>query len=991
MYVGAVPHPPAASTLDRYLARLRRRAAFFLVVRGLVASVGAGALFLAAGAWLIGPLASAMMVAFIWSLALASTTGIWLWMAKPLTQITGGGASSLLAEVRGDLVSQVRSAFELSRAEAGASQELVLAHAERVSRELEPYPASRVVPSRLWLRHPSVGLGVASVLGALAFLFTVERATGGAWALFHPGERDALGAPVAAVFGELEARLVFPAYLARAPRVARDMTRLEVPAGTTIELSGQVRMAATAAELELGETHIAMTLEGERVRARFLARVDGPIGLRLRDGDGTWIRDATRRAIRIVPDAAPSVTMVAPDGDMIVERDDTIPVVADASDDVGITAIDLVLRFADRSEQRHRIATPEPASAHVSANDVLTVAEFGMTPGDQVEVWVEATDNNDVSGPHIGRSSSRTLTLASAATRREESLVLLDALVDLAIHALADRLETRVPEEEAASRTRRPALRASATRLMSALSTFAATARSGAAPQDAALYEDAARRIRRLDHAEEQLHGATLGSFSRRQQADERMVAELEEDVLLLHDLLMRARIGDAAEIARELESLRREISSLLAELRRADTPEARAALLSAIARAEQRLSDLRARMSRLGTAVPEEFANARQDEAAESQDALAALRQAVLSGNLDAAQQSLTRLEQEIDALAGALGEREESFGEERFGPRNRALADAYDRVMGLEAEQRELARRTTEVRAAAAQRALERAGERGADSARRLTPRARSIERALAPIDRERLSSMERDALDAVKQRLRDAADALSTGDLGEAHRMAESAEDELGNLARDLSLDAMMFSGHDGHTARAARAASDAERQLRDFRDALDDALPDLGSHLDASGSGQMRADAARQREAQRAASDLAETFEQGPDGTPLSPEASLALREITRWMSEGAGHLDGTNPAEAARAQEEAARRLTELREQLDSERQRSSGGGNGGEGGQSRPEVAGRVRIRDGSDFEGPMELRRRLLDAMHDAPPDGYEESVRRYYESLLR
>jgi len=37
------------------------------------------------------------------------------------------------------------------------------------------------------------------------------------------------------------------------------------------------------------------------------------------------------------------------------------------------------------------------------------------------------------------------------------------------------------------------------------------------------------------------------------------------------------------------------------------------------------------------------------------------------------------------------------------------------------------------------------------------------------------------------------------------------------------------------------------------------------------------------------------------------------------------------------------------------------------------------------------EFEGPRRMRRRLLDAMRESAPEGYEEAVRRYYEELLR
>ena len=44
-----------------------------------------------------------------------------------------------------------------------------------------------------------------------------------------------------------------------------------------------------------------------------------------------------------------------------------------------------------------------------------------------------------------------------------------------------------------------------------------------------------------------------------------------------------------------------------------------------------------------------------------------------------------------------------------------------------------------------------------------------------------------------------------------------------------------------------------------------------------------------------------------------------------------------------------------------------------------------------VEIPGAEDFEGPLELRRRMLDAMREESPEGYAGAVRRYYEELLR
>jgi hypothetical protein len=99
-----------------------------------------------------------------------------------------------------------------------------------------------------------------------------------------------------------------------------------------------------------------------------------------------------------------------------------------------------------------------------------------------------------------------------------------------------------------------------------------------------------------------------------------------------------------------------------------------------------------------------------------------------------------------------------------------------------------------------------------------------------------------------------------------------------------------------------------------------------------------------------------------------------------------MDEARSAREHEEPAETADAEGEAARRLAELRQRLEEDSQHrrgdSSGGGSSSDFG--RP-----VEIPE--DHEGPMELRRRLLDAMTEDAPQGYDDAVRHYYEGLLR
>lgn len=973
-----------------YLGRLRRRAAFLHGLRAFVGALGAAAVVFALAAFALGPLGAPALAWASWALVVSAIVAVAFWAWRAFQPLRGPGATRLLAAVSPTLPSAARSAYELSLLREELSPSLIRAHEERVRAQLAQIAPRRVVPLR-WLRHRAVALGAGGLaLGAL--VLTTERGGAGAYALVHPNARTESGQRIAVAFSEVEAHLVFPSYLGRPSLTVSEPTLLEVPRGTSVELRARARLDARAAELRVGEREVPMERDAsDRYVARFVAREDGPLTLRVRAESGEWIHDAAARSLRAIADEAPRVTLVDPAEDMVLDTPDALEVQWDASDDVGVDHVDLVIRTADGTESRRRVASyGEAGRPLVSAGTApLDLALLGVRAGDSVRVWIEARDGDVVSGPNLGRSTEVTITLASEATRRSEALAELEAVLDRALHLLADRIERPAPEEDGAARSRFEALTEPTEGFVDALHAEAERTRARAEGRgsDVALLREMARRVRRLLAEERRAHGHRLASFAERSRIDSRTVAQLEDDVLTLDDLVGRARVEDAASIARELEALRREIHSLLAELTRTRSPEARAELLTAIGRAQARMRELMERIAQMGTSVPQEFMNAGEMPAGESADTLAQLREAVQRGDLALADRLVNELSRQIDQLARALGRTEESFVEARFGERERAFAEAMDALAGLEAEQAQLSRRSVDRRRTAAERALEASGASDEREARRLADRARAVRRALEQIDRAGLAGFEQDAYDRARQRIIDTEDALSTGDLGEARRMAEAAASDLSGLARDLDLSALMFPGHEGETSRDARSAREADRSLRDLRRELDEALPDVGSHVAQPEREQMRADSARQREARAAADRLAQQFDQGPEETPLDPEAGPELREAARDMQRAQQALERGDPLESARHQEEAARRLTELRERLE---QDSQGGGGGG-GGESQPDFRRPVEIPDADQFEGPMERRRRLLDAMREAPPRGYEDAVRRYYEGLLR
>jgi hypothetical protein len=141
---------------------------------------------------------------------------------------------------------------------------------------------------------------------------------------------------------------------------------------------------------------------------------------------------------------------------------------------------------------------------------------------------------------------------------------------------------------------------------------------------------------------------------------------------------------------------------------------------------------------------------------------------------------------------------------------------------------------------------------------------------------------------------------------------------------------------------------------------------------------------------QRNARQAAHDLARRLREEVGGVPVSEQTAEQLEAIERPMERAANALEQGDPVEAHKQQQAAADQLRRLRQNLESQQKRSSGGQGGKESGRGSKKDQ-RVEIPTGRSKADEMAWRRRVLDAMNGRPPDGYEKAVDDYYERLLR
>jgi len=867
----------------------------------------------------------------------------------------------------------------------------VSAHADQTLLELQSLPIPRVVPFGL-RRDRLVLLSLSSLLLALTLAAASPRVRHGLNALIHPSPLDARGARIGAVVQQLALRLHYPAYLARADGTLTDASEFQVPRGTTVELTIDTRIDADALELSVANVALPLAaVSARQFRGSFVARDSGTIEIRLHEAE-RWLRDRTPRSIITLTDSAPTIELVAPGDGTVIAPDAAFGLGYRASDDSGLMTVELVISAPGGREVRRRLWTSiGNAAPQVALSEEVTLlaSELMAKPGDTVALWLEATDRSAFDGPNRSRSAKVRVEIASDAGNKLELRNALRDVLDRALDALAERLEHGPGVDDAAAMQRHRNVSRVTGSLVDSLETWVQTARASSviARGDQSAMVSMRTRHRHMLTEEQGLHGPRLAALTQRTAVDRRAIADLERDALFVSDLLGRAHLAEAEALAAELAQIRQQLTDLMKRMESSDDPEARKEMMTAIARAQERLARLMQSLAALADHVPGEFVNADALRSKSADNALSAMAKAMQDNDLKTAEQKLADLTREVDELQQALRDGTLSFTQDRFGERNQAMEAARSELAALSEEQQRLAQRSGQM--------LQRLGERwsaqhGADAhTEGLQAKARAAREALDGIDRSALGGMEAQALDRVSQRLSDTSSALESGDLRGADQMAGLAADSAEELERDLDIMRRMFPGARGETARNADRARRARSAIDGLRSSIGQRAPDVTSAMNEADGRELRADADPQQNVRNGTNRLAQSLEGGPDGsngTPLHQEGAHGLRAAERAMQRAEQALRRGDPESAATDQTAAGEALEAAREAMQEQNGGERGGGDRSGGGDPSH---GHVRI-PAERSTAAQALRKKLIEGMRDARPRGYESAVERYYRELL-
>ncbi|MBU0550247.1 DUF4175 family protein, partial [Myxococcota bacterium] len=819
---------------------------------------------------------------------------------------------------------------------------------------------------------------------------------------------------VGPLVGDLTLRVTAPPHFNRPPRVLKNLSGpLRLPKGSMVEVEATTLEPAHALTLRLGEAATPMTLREGRVgQARFEVKAALSWRFEVETMAGARLAEAEPRALLIEPDQPPRVRLLNPDQDLELDDPRLLQVAFDVSDDLGLSRVAVELALAADPEHPELIDLDLRGGATLRGEDSVDLRVIEARGGDRLALTLRAWDNNGVDGPQMGASITRYITLRSPKARHYALTDQLRALLEGLLNALATRLEL----DWADGLPLGPRLKVAYTLTEAAATGLGEiTAQMSDDPLTAeeirlALAEQlkALRGAMAAEAQRAEVLGAELAAPSPPVAAraaleveGQAVIAALEGAVVLVEAMTARLALEDMAALADEIRAAKAHLRELIEAYRQRPDEHLKKRIMRDIQRLQRQIDEIRARMAQLRQKLPEEFLNIEGMKKGElskgledTKAQLNQLEEMLAQGKIDEALAALEQMDKALDDLSNALNEDMQALHDQTHPERQKALSELMDQARDLIKRQAEISAETGEAEQAAQaalKRALEQALKDELEALLKQVGRLRLTIEALPMGDLARPFYAE-DAPEHLQRAVDDLYALVESRRLFEALDAAELAQRQLADLRQ-----AARFDKHE-------REAEGVEAILR-RADTLNDEIIEALTRLLESAQRQQQQQqggarrqrqglARRQREAAEQAQRMAEGMGRAAAELPALGEApSDKLNQAREAMQRAARRLSQGRPGQARPDQAEAEQALKGLMEGLKQAGQPQRGRRDGG---QQQRQQGGRlnqdkVRVPGADAHQAPEAFRRALLEAMKARAPEDFQESVKRYYDALIK
>lgn len=897
------------------------------------------------------------------------------------------------------IASDLLSAVELTHApprKGAPSSELVEALVESTAHRLDSIDPTSLVPPR----EVPVARNYALAAVALNALLLVLLPMRTGWKHLIASPTDPFdGAEQSAVplVGDLTATLTAPAYSKRKP--------LELPSssgdlrglpGTSVSLKARVLAPAMSADLviETGTAPprtVAAKLDGDQLTAELVIDTSAKYRFAVTSTAGTRQIEATPRTIEAEPDQAPTVNLMTPGDPLDVTNLRRVELAYVIEDDFGVTSAELVWESGKDKGRKPIQPNMQPggpappggideAALRAQGKLMWDIAELQVPSGGDVRYWIEAKDNDSISGPNIGKSREYHLRVVSPRERHEETLERQQQVAEKILKNLGLRLPGPTDDvREDLSHQLRDAI----AELASINTAFDKDPHASDQLRKAlAQMHD---RLDRLAMAEQKLlpKAGAKAAAGRYTFVDPKLVGELEDDTITLADWLDRERTEGLLDISDEINAHQKRLADLMAQYARTKDPR----VLDEIDREMRAVQRLEGELQKHQQGMPEDVLDQylNRDAMQQSGKCMDEVAELMHAGKVAQAQAKLAVCQQQQESRASALEGSLSSLRGDKFGDEQRKLDEVMNELSDVTKDQDDIASEANRLFEAYAQKADEVAREHKREASKKISAIVDKLKRRLDAINESGLTPFAKEEMDIVERRLADVEHMVGDGDLAEGLAMARQAKQSIDTIGGEL--EAAMSDDPKSKWADATQDALDGVEHAEPVAKELIDELEALSPRPDQimSPDDQRAMDRLRRRQqmTEQRAKKLSDRTKQMGGDLPGDAAAELTKKLGTALdeMGKADDRMKGRDPSGARESAKAAAEALAKARDRARSAARQA----------QQSSVSDEPIRIPGADEYKAPERYREEVLDGMRKGKTSGYEDQQDRYKEQILR
>jgi len=1041
---------PSLAMVRRKAAELRRRLFRLQALEGLCLAGGAILVVLLLG-WLLPLLPTLPGLAVRLLLLFAAAAAPAIFLIRPLLRRPSDDYLALRIEaVFPELGNALINAIQLGREQEAPdlrhpfSNTLLEKHLDQAAAKALAVRLERVAPlHRLKQRFLFLAGSLLLVLAAQAWVphFLARSFSSLALADFSLGTAVTSSLARSAeplTTGEFGLRYTYPAYTGRAGRtVEHGNGAITALKGTQIEFWTEVLedVREARAVMEPGGKIPVKVSHGRELRGALTVMAAGKYYLEATDRRGKYRAEPRGHQVLVEEDLYPEVTLEKPVADLEVSVGDSVEIVYQAADDFGLSAVSVVYRVGQEEKRREIFRAEQPVQKR-RAKFVWRLSSEEVKPGDAVAFYVEALDNDNVSGPKAGKSRTVNLEIFSPRKRHEQMISRQEDLFEQMLTHLADHLDDELNRLAAQGPYR--LAKSEETLLKAGRALQGQVAKLAADLENDQLTEDLVRTtLAQIGQTLDQLLSLREGNLARlpagaglQLKFREKYLREIESDVIFFDKLIKKQKIDQILAEGQDLYAAQADLADLLQRFQKSGDPALWAQIQKKMDEVMAAYGALLEKMAKMSNSKdrPEEFVNAEAMDKIKGMDLakqMADLQRALSAGDMKSALEMANSFLASLNQMMSAMEDSAGQYGEAVSAETLRRLGAMKDELTELEQAQQKLIGQSEELE----RQALLQAEKASAGAVEKILKKTEALRRKIADLQKPLLELKPGTELPAMKpvappqdfyqQRMNlqnqmhalsnevtNRKQEISAGQLNEAldgFRRQETSLNQTQKQIEDL-LERHQPSPKEQSQALSGqcRSAGNLNREILHDLESLQQAL---AKKLGPEARPRLQSMSENQEKLQQRTAKLRDEFDLlGLDLPQLPPEIGQNLDQGQALMHDAAGELSLQDPSRALVPEREAKQRLAQARQALESaEQQMAQGmkpgmmgmplmaGAAGRAGGGGRGVYNKDFELPPQNAYQVPRAFRQDILEMMKDAAPEEYKDLNRDYYERLVR